>query len=213
MSEPASTARVNEGLFGRDVADPETIEPDPLAVLALWIPPGLALPRPLATLSTIDVDGYPAARSVLVSEFDGERLVVHTDTRSAKSEQLAASPRAALTVVWTDAARQLVVQADVERAPASEEAAAFAARSPYLRLLAVVNDRSTAELPEVARRTRWAEASVRHPDDSLQPPPTWIGWALTPRTITFWRGDSHGPSRRVRYRRDGAAWTAEVLPG
>ncbi|QKS22227.1 pyridoxamine 5'-phosphate oxidase family protein, partial [Curtobacterium sp. Csp1] len=65
------------------------------------------------TLSTVGLDGYPDARTVLLSRFDGERLHFHTDARSRKAAELAALARAAVTLVWPEVARQLVVVGDV----------------------------------------------------------------------------------------------------
>ena len=96
---------------------------DPLELAAAWLPAAEDGPGPTMTLSTLGLDGYPSARTVLLSRFDGERLHFHTDSRSRKAAELAALPRAAVTLVWPEAARQLVVvgDPDVVRRAGGEE--------------------------------------------------------------------------------------------
>ena len=70
-----------------------------------------------------------------------------------------------------------------------------------------------AGLPPTVRHERWADFDAGHP--SLEPPPTWTGFAVIPREFTFWRGDPDGPSQRVRFRRATPCeeWNAQILPG
>ena len=82
-----------------------TVASDPLALAATWLPAAGSGRTPTMTLATIGLDGYPSARTVLLSAFDGERLHFHTDTRSRKAAELAAVPRASVTIHWPDAAR------------------------------------------------------------------------------------------------------------
>ncbi|MFS2031626.1 pyridoxamine 5'-phosphate oxidase family protein [Curtobacterium sp. CT11-45] len=89
--------------------DDAPVPTDPLALAASWLPAAADAPGPTMTLSTVGLDGYPDARTVLLSLFDGERLHFHTDSRSRKAAELAAVPRAAVTLHWPEAARQLVV--------------------------------------------------------------------------------------------------------
>jgi pyridoxamine 5'-phosphate oxidase len=194
--------------------EPGPLDPlDPLDLLARWLPPNSEPLRPLMTLSTVDGTGYPDARSVLLSEVDDQGLYFHTDAGSRKVTQLWETPRACLTLVLPESARQLVVQGDVEPAPADELARAYAARSRYLQVLAWTNTSEAASLPPGERRDRWQRFEVEHPAGSLRPPPTWAGFLVRPARITFWQGDSAGPSTRTEYRRTASGWERHVLPG
>ena len=186
---------------------------DPLALAAAWLPtPGSGV-TPTVTLSTIGLDGYPSARTVLLSRFDGERLHVHTDARSRKAAELAAVPRATITVLQPEASRQLVVTGDVVRVSRDEARAAYAARTRYLQVLAWLNDHDLAAEPEDRRRERWA-GFLAERGDALEPPDTWVGFALTPVRMLFWQGDVDGPSHRLAYSRDAAGdWALERWPG
>jgi pyridoxamine 5'-phosphate oxidase len=184
--------------------------PDPLALAADWLPaPGED--RALMTLSTIDADGFPRSRTVMLSEFDGGRFFFHTDARSRKVADLAANPRVSLTVLWPGFTRQLVVQGTAEIAPAAEVAGAYAHRSPYLRQLAWLNTADYAQLPRAERERRWAEFAAAEP----QPPQPdgWVGYAVTPHRMLFWVSHPDAAGRRLEYVRAGNGWDRRYLPG
>jgi pyridoxamine 5'-phosphate oxidase len=202
--------------FGTDLPDETGLdaeEPDPIRLMHSWLPPNDSWPRPLMSLSTVDVDGYPDARNVLLSEVDAGGLYFHTDSDSRKARQLAATARACAVLVWPDAGRQLTVQGDVELAAPAESSSIYATRGRYLRLLAWVNTVELAQLPLAERRRRWAEFAAEHPDPSLGPAPTWLGFRLRATRLAFYRADEHGPSHRTEYRRDGDTWLITKLPG
>ncbi len=185
---------------------------DPAALAASWLPPLGAEPLRM-TLSTIDEDGFPRARTVLLSEFDGERVYFHTDAASRKVADLAANPRVALTVLWPDGSRQLVVQGTAAPASAEELADAYRRRSPYLKQLAWQNTQAYAELPLAEREAAWA----RFRDETPEPaqPEGWVGYGVLPHRLLFWAAHPEGgsASRRVEYVRDGGGWTLRRLPG
>jgi pyridoxamine 5'-phosphate oxidase len=186
---------------------------DPWDLLRAWLPPNDDPERPLVTLATVDDDGAPDARTVLLSEYDEQGLYVHTDARSRKAAQLAAHPAAALVLRWPEQLRQVVVRGVAEPAPADECARAYARRTPYLRRLAWVNTAELAALPVAERRSRWAAFAAERPVDTLRPPDTWVGFLVRPTSLTFWTGDPGAASRRVEYRRDADRWATAVLAG
>jgi len=187
---------------------------DPFPLLADWLPAPGSGETPVMTLSTTGVDGYPAARTVLLSLFDGERVHFHTDSRSRKAVELGVDPRATVTVLQPEAARQVVVTGDVAPVTTAEALAAYRARSRYLQLLAWLNDVGTAQLDPAERRARWAAFDAAHPGP-LDPPPTWRGYAITPVRVVLWQGDDEGPSTRLAYELDRTtgAWASERWAG
>ncbi len=186
---------------------------DPLALAAAWLPAAGSGTTPTMVLSTIGLDGYPSARTVLLSAFDGQRLHFHTDTRSRKAAELAAVPRASMTLVWPETARQLVVTGDVAAVTDREARIAYDARTHYLQVLAWVNDAALAAQPADERRARWAAFDADQGAAPLDPPATWGGFALTPVQMLFWQGATDGPSNRLAYERVDDRWTLEHWPG
>lgn len=196
---------------GRDVHDEDDAPADPLTLASRWLPRAGSGETPTMTLSTIGLDGYPAARTVLLSAFDGARMHFHTDARSRKAAELAAVPRATLTLVWPEHARQLVVTGDVARVTDREARDAYAARTRYLQVLAWLNDDALAAEAATQRRERWAAFGADRPE--LEPPETWVGFALTPVRLTFWRGATDAPSNRLRYERVDGDWALTRAAG
>lgn len=166
---------------------------------------------PLMALATVGTDGSPRVRHVLLSSYDRGRLHFHTDNRSEKAGELASNPRAAATLVWPEAVRQLSLTGTVAAETEAEQLSAYARRSRYLQLLAWLNDDALAQQDEAVRERIWAEYDAAHP--TLEPPPTWVGYALVAERIVFWRGGSDGPSQRLSCQRTDDGWSVERLPG
>ena len=182
-------------------------------LLAAWLPPDDDAERPVMSLATVDAEGAPDVRSVLLSGADDDGFHLHTDARSRKVAQLTARPVAALLLRWPEELRQLVVRGRVSPVPESAAAAAYARRAPYLQQLAWVNTDDLAGREEAERRASWAAFAAERAGTTLAPPPTWVGFVVRPTSLTFWLGDPDGPSRRVEFRHDGAAWGRRVLAG
>jgi pyridoxamine 5'-phosphate oxidase len=176
-------------------------------LLVDWLPANDDPDRPRITIST----ATPDARTLLLSEFDEEGFYFHTDSRSRKVAQLAEDPRVALTFLWPDFTRQLVVIGTAEVAPVTEQQRAYRARSPYLKQLAWQNSLEFAQLPVEERRRQWAEFT----DDpaGLQPPETWIGFLVRPQRLTFWQGDPLAASLRTEFTLVDGDWEKRYLAG
>jgi pyridoxamine 5'-phosphate oxidase len=209
--------------FGRDIAADAPVA-DPLDLLDSWLErvdrtgcdpaagaEGGGGTMALTALATVDTGGAPRVRHVLLSSYDRGRLHFHTDTRSEKAAELAANPRAAATLVWPDAVRQLSVTGTMVKEQEAERRSAYARRSRHLQLLAWLNESDLAQRPEAERKRAWAQFDAAHP--TLEPPPTWIGYALVAERIVFWRGADDGPSQRISCQRTGPSWAVERLPG
>lgn len=197
-SEAVITGPATTNRFGSDV-DADTTPADPMELARLWVGHLSGEERPLMTLATVDADGFPDARHVLLSGVGAETFTFHTDGRSRKVAELEADPRVALAVVWREELRQLAVQGTAVPARPEAAAAAYAARSSYLKLLAWHNDDVLAARPAAERRRSWARAALEHPEGTLVAPPWWRGFDVVPHRVVFWRGDEAGPSNRVEY--------------
>ena len=182
---------------------------DPFALARAWLPADDEPDRPRVTLSTIGTDGYPDARTVLLSAFDESGFAFHTARGSRKVAELAAAPRASIVVLWPDGARQLLVRGDVVPDGDPQAAAAWAARPEYLRRLASLNTEELAVLPLAERLRRWSAFSP----DGDGPAGSWVGYRLRPREMTFWAASAGTASRRLQYLRSGDGWRCRPLPG
>jgi len=173
-----------------------------------WLPANEQVERPQMILSTVSAAGAPDARTVLLTEFDDEGLYFHTDSRSRKVADIASQPAVALTFLWPNFTRQLVVQGTAAVAPAGEQVDAFERRSPYLKQLAWLNSPEFAQLPLTERVQQWASFGVPE-----TPPPTWIGFVVRPTRLTFWQSNPDTASRREEYTLVDGRWVLGHLPG
>lgn len=184
--------------------------PDPFALARLWLPPDEEPERPRATLATVGLDGYPAARTVLLTAFDATGFAFHTADGSRKTAELAALPRAALVLLWPGFDRQLTVRGDVVADSPASVAAAWTSRSDYLRRLAWLNTDELACLPLGERQGRWAD--LAQPLSSA-PADSWVGYRLQPQEFSFWAARPDTASRRLRYAREEKGWRWAHLAG
>ncbi|GAA4155536.1 pyridoxamine 5'-phosphate oxidase [Gryllotalpicola daejeonensis] len=199
--------------YGHVPDDLDAAPADPRELLKTWLPAVDDPNEPLMTLATVGLDGYPNGRTVLLSGFDGERIHFHTSAHSGKVAELAALPRATAVLVWPELARQVVITGDVAPETSQEASAEFPQRSRALQLLEWVNTDELAARPVAERREKWAEFDSAHPEDPLEPPATWLGYAITPLRVVFWRGDSQGPSNRLVYTWEDHGWSLQRKAG
>lgn len=194
-----------------DDLGPAALPDELVALLTGWLPANDDPDRPPVTLATVDADGFPDARTVLLSEFDRDGVYVHTDAASRKVAQLTSHPTVALVARWDDPLRQLVVRGVAEPADRTETDRAYARRSRYLQQLAWVNTQEVADQSPSERRDTWESFAAEHP--VLEPPASWVGFLVRPTTLTFWTGDPTSVSHRREYRLTDGEWSVSELPG
>lgn len=186
---------------------------DPIAQFGVWFERALAeAPLPEAmTLATVDPEGRPDARMVLLRGFGPEGFRFFTNYRSAKAAQLETVPEAALVIYWRELDRQVRIRGRVERLADAESDAYFASRPRPSQLGAWASPQSAPlesrqeldrQLEEITRRFEGGE--VPRPED-------WGGYLLRPREVELWQGQLARLHDRFRYVRRGEGWTIERL--
>ncbi|MEC3974563.1 pyridoxine/pyridoxamine 5'-phosphate oxidase [Amycolatopsis sp. H20-H5] len=163
------------------------------------------------TLSTVDTDGAPDARVVILKDVDDAGWYVATSAESPKAVQLAGNPRAALTFFWPGRARQVRLRGLVTPATAAVSAADFRDRPPASRVEAYIG-RQSEVLTDPAELLRAAEDAQRWVEENpAAAPETWTRYLVTPDEVEFWQASHDRRHLRLRYRRAGGNWTTERL--
>jgi len=184
----------------------------PFEQFTRWFDEALAakVPEPNAmTLATVDADGQPSARIVLIKGFDEHGFTFFTNYESRKGTDLAAEPRACLLFFWQPLERQVRIEGVVEKVAAEESDAYYHSRPAGSRIGAWAS-RQSQPITRAELEARELEFRERYGDQPPRPP-HWGGYRLVPDRWEFWQGRKSRLHDRLRYRLEAGQWTRERL--
>jgi pyridoxamine 5'-phosphate oxidase len=202
-----------------DISHRPPVQPgvsDPLALFQEWFAQARAeeLNDPDAmALATVDADGLPDVRMVLLKQPGPEGFVFYTNLESAKGRQLAANPKAALCFHWKSLRRQIRVRGRVEPVGDEEADAYFATRPKDSRIGAWASRQSRPLEGRFALEKEVARFAAKYALAPVPRPPFWSGFRLVPLTMEFWRDRPFRLHERLTYARAdrNAPWKTEYL--
>ncbi|MBH0237112.1 pyridoxamine 5'-phosphate oxidase [Methylobrevis albus] len=200
------------------VAADFTAEQEPFDLFARWLaeateteindPNGMAL-------ATVDADGLPNLRMVLLKGFDGAGFVFYTNLGSAKGRELIASRKAALLFHWKSRRRQVRVRGLVEDVTPEEADAYYDTRPRGSRIGAWASKQSRPLESRFALEKAVAEFTARHAIGRIPRPEWWSGFRVLPLAIEFWQDGAFRLHDRVLFTRpapDGDWTRARLYP-
>jgi len=163
------------------------------------------------TLATVDPQGYPHCRVLLLKALDERGFTFFTNYESAKGEQLKACPLAAMTFFWSSLERQVRIEGRVERVTREETDAYFQVRPLGSRLGAWASPQSRVLRDRAELEALLASAELRFMDKAPHCPEHWGGYRLLPERIEFWQGRPSRLHDRLNYRLESGSWLRERL--
>ena len=187
---------------------------DPFALFDQWFAEARAAevndPEAMA-LATADSDGRPSVRMVLLKGHGPDGFVFYTNEQSAKGEQLADNPRAALLFHWKGLRRQVRIEGAVERVPDDQADAYFASRARDSQLGAWASDQSRPLDVRATFEQRFEDVSRRFEGQDVPRPPHWRGYRVIPDRIEFWSDRPHRLHERQLFTLSDGNWSEGLL--
>lgn len=189
---------------------------DPFALFDLWMTAASEAepsdPNAM-TLATVDPDGLPNARVVLLKEAGNDGFVFYTNCESAKGRELETTPKAALCFHWKSFGRQIRIRGSVTPVTAAEADSYFASRPHGSRIGAWASKQSRPLSDRQTLDNAVESYANEYPGDDVPRPPYWSGYRLVPVEIEFWQNRPSRLHDRVRFGRETAEapWHKSLL--
>ncbi len=197
--------------YSREQLDESKLPDDPFGLFALWMDDarisGTMDPTAM-TLSTVDGDGFPSSRIVLLKKIESGALLFFTSYESRKAHEIAAGSKVAAHFYWPEMERQVRLEGRASKISENESDHYFQER-PYASKIAArvspqsrkIQDRSFLEKAFREQLKEYQES------DHIPRPSDWGGYAIHPVRIEFWQGGKHRLHDRIEYTVDGDKWS------
>lgn len=187
---------------------------DPIELFQQWLKAASATepadPEAMA-LATVDKEGHPSVRMVLLKGVDGQGFCFYTNMESKKARELAGNPQAAVCFYWKSQKRQVRVEGRAEEVAAPLADAYFKTRQVLSRLGAWASRQSQPIASRAALEAQVAIYEKKFSGHDIPRPPQWSGYRIIPEKIEFWQEGKGRLHDRFLFTRAGPGWSLARL--
>lgn len=163
------------------------------------------------TLATVDENGMPFQRTVLLKYFDEKGFVFFTNYSSRKAKQIEQNSKVSVLFPWVTLERQVIIQGKAEKISTAESLKYFSSRPRESQMGAWVSNQSEVISSRKLLMQKLNEIKEKFKEGEIPLPSFWGGYRIVPETVEFWQG---GPARlhdRFFYQREGEGWSVDRL--
>jgi pyridoxamine 5'-phosphate oxidase len=206
----ASLSQAEDGPQGRDCSGDD----DPIALFQRWFreatDSGIEEPSAMA-VATVDPDGFPDARMMLLKGVDQHGFVFYTNLGSAKAKALLHNPRVALCFYWAEISKQVRVRGQVSIVPDKEANAYFSTRPRLSQISAWASKQSQPMRGYFELEAEVAKSALHFGLGEIPRPEFWSGFRVAPDRIEFWLQKPFRRHQRILYERTSDGWRKRWL--
>lgn len=192
----------------------EQLNPNPFEQLRVWIEDaesaGLLQPNALS-LATVDANGMPSVRTVLLKSFDEQGLIFFTNYQSRKANEISNNGNVGILFPWVPLERQIKIRGRAEKISTSESFKYFTSRPEGSQLAAWCSPQSRKVESRAALETLFANMQDKFRSGKIPLPDFWGGYRVVPETIEFWQGRINRLHDRFEYQRSENGWDINRL--
>jgi len=194
--------------------DKKNLAADPISQFGTWFEQArdTSMVDPTAmVLATVDTNGQPSQRSVLLKYFDEDGFVFFTNYGSRKAEEIAANDRVSLLFSWLELDRQVIISGRAGKVSTADSARYFVSRPRDSQVAAWVSSQSRQLSSRQALMQKYSEMKRKFGEGKIPLPSFWGGYRVTPVEVEFWQGRASRLHDRFMYRRTDGAWSVDRL--